>query len=268
MASKARLDSEMVLRGLAESREKAQGVILAGQVFVKGLRANKPSHPVDASDAIEVRGAPHPYVSRGGLKLEKAIDVFDLNPQGLVCVDAGASTGGFTDVLLRAGAEKVYAVDVGYGQLDWKLRSDPRVAVMERTNARYLTPEAFDPVPTLFVMDVSFISIQLILPALFAIVGPEGRGITLVKPQFEAGRDKVGKNGVVRDPATHLEVLRRIHTFVAGTGWRVSNAAHSPITGPEGNIEFLFDLMPPGSPGEGIHIDALAQIVLEAHKQF
>jgi len=268
MRHKQRLDVALVQRGLAPSRERAQALILAGAVFLNNQRADKASLMVAEGDAIEARGAPHPYVSRGGLKLEKALDVFQVNAAGVAAMDIGASTGGFTDVLLRAGAEKVYAIDVGYGQLDWRLRGDPRVVVMERTNARYITPGQFPLPPTLCVMDVSFISIRLILPAAGRVMGGKGRFITLVKPQFEAGRDRVGKKGVVRDAAVHLEVLRGLLAFAEGMGLSVQGADFSPVAGPEGNIEFLFDLLPVESANSCITVSELEEIVSKAHKKF
>ncbi|MDR0929348.1 MAG: TlyA family RNA methyltransferase [Oscillospiraceae bacterium] len=268
MASKQRLDVELVRRGLAQSREKAQALILSGVVLVDGQRADKASIAVSEASAVEVRGAPHPFVSRGGLKLEKAIAAFQVDATGIIAMDVGASTGGFTDVLLRAGAQRVYAIDVGYGQLDWKLRNDPRVTVMERTNARALTPDQFPEAPTLAVMDVSFISIRLILPALVNILGDKGRIITLVKPQFEAGRALVGKKGVVRDSAVHLSVLETLRLFIEGIGWRAVGADFSPVRGPEGNIEFLLDLRPANHPAESLPPDALQRIVEEAHRTY
>ena len=196
---KERLDVALVSRGLAESREKAQAMIISGTVFLNGQRADKASLAVKEEDTVEARGTAHPYVSRGGLKLEKALQVFPIDVTGITAMDIGASTGGFTDVLLQNGAAHVYSIDVGYGQLDWKLRNDPRVTVMERTNARAMTREQFPNVPSLAVMDVSFISIRLILPAAIGVMGDEGRFLTLVKPQFEAGRDRVGKKAKVKE---------------------------------------------------------------------
>lgn len=233
----------LVKKGLAESRERAQAMILSGAVRVNGKRADKASVQVLETDEVSVTAAPHPYVSRGGLKLAKAIESFSVATDGIVAVDIGASTGGFTDVLLQKGARLVYAVDVGYGQLDWKLRNDSRVVVMERTNARFLRHEHFPERPSLCVMDVSFISVRLLLPVIAAIVGETGRIVTLIKPQFEAGRERVGKKGVVRDPATHRDVLLETLGFVQSIGWAVQSADFSPVTGPEGNIEFLFDIV-------------------------
>ena len=207
MSSKKRLDVAMVERGLAESRQKAQAVIMAGQVFVDGQRVDKAGAPVTEARAIEVRGRALPYVSRGGLKLEKAMQLWPIALNGAVCADIGASTGGFTDCMLQNGAQKVYAVDVGYNQLDYRLRTHPQVVCMERTNARYLTQEQIPDLLDFFSVDVSFISLNLILPALRPLMKETGEGVCLVKPQFEAGKEKVGKKGVVRDPEVHLEVL-------------------------------------------------------------
>jgi len=262
--AKERLDTELVARGLTESREKAQALILSGVVYVGEQKATKASQQITPEDAVILRGAEHPYVSRGALKLAKALDVFSLDVQGVVAVDVGASSGGFTDVLLRAGARRVYAVDVGYGQLEWKLRTDPRVAVMERTNARYLTPEHFHPEsPTLAVMDVSFISILKILPALFVILGQGGRCVSLIKPQFEAGRERVGKKGVVRDPAIHRDVIARIVQGVDALGWFCRALDFSPVKGPEGNIEFLIDLQPAATD---FCEERITRVVEEAHQ--
>lgn len=267
MAGKVRLDVALVAQGHAASREKAQAMILSGTVFLNNQRADKASLQVAEQDTLEVRGAVHPYVSRGGLKLEKAMQAFGVEAAGVVAADVGASTGGFTDVLLRAGAQKVYAIDVGYGQLDWKLRNDPRVVVMERTNARHLTQVDFAEPPSLCVMDVSFISIRLILPAMAQVMGKGGRFVTLVKPQFEAGRDRVGKKGVVRDAAVHLEVLREVYGFIREMGWCVQGADYSPVTGPEGNIEFLFDIIHNECAKNCIEVDDLKQVVEYAHEK-
>ncbi|GHU67355.1 TlyA family rRNA (cytidine-2'-O)-methyltransferase [Clostridia bacterium] len=236
-----RADVAMVTAGLAESREKAQALILAGSVSANGRRIVKPSERISDTSSLTVV-APPPFVSRGGLKLAAALDAFGVDPAGLVCIDVGASTGGFTDALLQRGAVRVYAVDVGYGQLADKVRHDPRVVVMERVNARLLTPGMFDPRPTLAVMDVSFISIRLILPALYGVMGDTGRLVTLVKPQFEAGRDKVGKGGIVRDEAVHAQVLSEITAFVTDHGWVSAGTIQSPIRGQTGNVEFLMDI--------------------------
>ncbi|MDR2657306.1 MAG: TlyA family RNA methyltransferase [Oscillospiraceae bacterium] len=239
--SAERADVALTSAGLADSREKAQALILSGGVFLDGRRINKPSERVGDPARLTV-AAPPPYVSRGGIKLAAALDAFHVDPVGLVCIDVGASTGGFTDALLQRGASKVYAVDVGYGQLADKIRHDPRVAVMERVNARLMKPDMFDPRPVLAVMDVSFISIRLILPALRDVTGESGRVVTLIKPQFEAGRGKVGKGGIVRDAAVHAEVLREISEFAAGHGWVSGGIIESPIRGQTGNLEFLMDI--------------------------
>jgi 23S rRNA (cytidine1920-2'-O)/16S rRNA (cytidine1409-2'-O)-methyltransferase len=234
--TKIRLDALVHQRGLAESREKARRLILAGQVLVDGQVLDKAGRQVDELVEVEVRHG-LPYVGRGGLKLAEALDAFEIDPHGRVVADVGASTGGFTDCLLQRGAVRVYAIDVGYGQLHWDLRQDPRVVVMERTNARYLEelPEPID----LVVIDVSFISLRLILPMVKRWLNPEGDVVALVKPQFEAGADAVGKGGVVRDVNTHREVLRDILGWASEEGWVVAGLMPSPITGAKGNIEFL-----------------------------
>ena len=267
MAAKERLDVALVARGLSESREKAQAMILSGTVFLNGQRADKASLPVKPEDTLETRGAPHPYVSRGGLKLEKALKVFPIDVTGVTAMDIGASTGGFTDVLLQNGAAHVYAIDVGYGQLDWKLRNDPRVTVMERTNARYLKPEDLPLRPTLGVMDVSFISITKILPAAAAILGGDGAFISLIKPQFEAGRERVGKKGVVRDPQVHRDVILEILRFIeTDMGWQAQALSFSPITGPEGNIEFLVYILPAARATHRVTQEEVAQVVAAAYE--
>ena len=239
MSSKKRLDVTMVERGLAESRQKAQAVIMAGQVYVNGQKVDKAGAPVAEDAAIEVRGKTLAYVSRGGLKLAKAMDVFSLDLTGLVCADIGASTGGFTDCMLQNGAEKVYTVDVGYNQLDYRLRTHPKVVCMERTNARYLTREQIPEPLDFFSVDVSFISLNLIFPAVRPLMKEGGEGVCLIKPQFEAGKDKVGKKGVVRDASVHLEVLEHFLDHAKESGFTVLGLTYSPIRGPEGNIEYL-----------------------------
>jgi 23S rRNA (cytidine1920-2'-O)/16S rRNA (cytidine1409-2'-O)-methyltransferase len=234
---KTRADQALVERGLVDSRAKAQALILAGKVYSGDRRVEKAGQPVASTAPLEVKGLDHPWVSRGGLKLDHALTHFALSPNGRVCLDIGASTGGFTDVLLTRGAAQVHAVDVGHGQLAWKLRSDPRVVVRERTNARHLVMD--EPVGAL-VCDASFIGLRTLLPAPLAICGPDAWAIALIKPQFEAGPENVGKNGVVRDPAVHDEVCRWIADWWADLpGWRVVGIEPSPITGPEGNREFL-----------------------------
>ena len=236
---KKRLDVLLCERGLAESRQRAQADIMGGCVFVEGRPALKAGQAVDEEAQIEVRGQAIPYVSRGGLKLAKAMDVFSLDLTGLVCADIGASTGGLTDCMLQHGAEKVFAVDTGYGKLAWKLRTDPRVVPLERTNARYLTREQIPDALDFASVDVSFISLRLILPALRGVLKDSGRVVCLVKPQFEAGREKVGKKGVVRDPKVHQEVLEHFLDHAAQADFTVAAMDFSPIRGPEWNIEYL-----------------------------
>ena len=239
MSGKKRLDVLLTERGLQESRQRAQAVIMSGEVFVNGQRVDKPGTAVAEDAQIEIRGGTLAYVSRGGLKLEKAMATFPIDLRGAVCADIGASTGGFTDCMLQNGAEKVYAVDVGYGQLAWKLRSDPRVVCLERTNARYLTYEQVPDELDFASVDVSFISLKLILPPLNGLLKDGGHAACLVKPQFEAGREKVGKKGVVRDPDVHLEVLEHFLDYAKESGFTVLGLTYSPIRGPEGNIEYL-----------------------------
>ena len=239
MANKMRLDVLLVERGLQESRQKAQATIMSGLVFVKGQRVDKPGTAVPNDAEIEVRGNALKYVSRGGLKLEKAMATFPVDLKNTVCGDIGASTGGFTDCMLQNGAAKVYAVDVGYGQLAWKLREDPRVVCLERINARYLTHEQIPDELDFASIDVSFISLKLILPAVHNVLKDGGHVACLVKPQFEAGKEKVGKKGVVRDPAVHLEVLEHFLEHAKESGFTVLGLTYSPIRGPEGNIEYL-----------------------------
>jgi 23S rRNA (cytidine1920-2'-O)/16S rRNA (cytidine1409-2'-O)-methyltransferase len=264
MSAKQRLDVVLVERGLAPTRQKAQAVIMSGVVFVNGQRADKAGAAVAADAAVEVRGNALPYVSRGGLKLEKAMREFSLRLDGFTCADIGASTGGFTDCMLQNGAEKVYAVDVGYGQLDWRLRGDPRVVCLERTNARYLTREQIPDELDFASVDVSFISLALILPPLNRLMKEDGRVVCLVKPQFEAGREKVGKKGVVRDPAVHREVLEHFLTHAAENGFAVLGLTFSPIRGPEGNIEYLGCLRK-GAAAEGSF--DLAALVEASHAE-
>ena len=236
---KVRLDQLVFERGFTESRERAKTTVMSGLVYVNGQKADKPGMPVDPEAKLEVRGDALPFVSRGGYKLDKALKVFPVDPAGKVCIDCGASTGGFTDVLLQHGAAKVYSVDVGYGQLAWKLRSDDRVVNLERTNLRYITREQIPEELDLAVMDVSFISIRLVLPAVKELLKPGADYICLIKPQFEAGREEVGKKGVVRDPAVHEEVVRGILEFAPTIGFSVLGLDYSPIRGPEGNIEYI-----------------------------
>ena len=264
MKHKERLDQLLVQRGLCESRSKAQAVIMAGQVFVDGQKCDKAGTSVDDTAEIEVRGNHCPFVSRGGLKLEKALRDFGVDPTGYVCSDSGASTGGFTDCLLQKGASKVFAIDVGYGQLAWSIRTDPRVVCMERTNIRYVTPEDLGEPLDLSVVDVSFISLKIVLPAIRNLLKPTGQILCLIKPQFEAGKDKVGKKGVVRDPAIHREVLENFVALAAELGMTLRNLTFSPVKGPEGNIEFLGHL---SMEAEGGIVADIPAIVAAAHEE-
>ena len=262
---KIRLDQYLVQHGLIQSRERAKAMIMAGVVYVNGQKADKAGDMVKEDAVVEVRGHDIGYVSRGGLKLEKAMQVFPLSPRGKVCMDIGASTGGFTDCMLQNGAAKVYAVDVGYGQLAWSLRTDPRVVNMERTNIRNVTPDQLDDPIAFFSVDVSFISLHHIFPVARAVTTPDAVGVCLVKPQFEAGREKVGKNGVVRDPATHREVLLRAMGYAVDNGFGVRGLDFSPVKGPEGNIEYLMFVEKSAEPvtlGE----EAAAAVVAASHQ--
>ena len=264
MKHKERLDVLLVEQGLAESRAKAQAIIMSGEVFVDGQKVDKPGANFDPSAVIDVRGHACPYVSRGGLKLEKALRDFGVDPTGYVCSDSGASTGGFTDCLLQQGARKVFAIDVGYGQLAWKIRNDPRVVTMERTNIRYVTPEQLGEPLDLSVIDVSFISLKLVLPAIRALLKPEtGQVLCVIKPQFEAGKERVGKKGVVRDPAVHRDVLEEFMATAKSLSFTILNLTYSPVKGPEGNIEFLAHLTL--APGDNAQVD-LTALVSQAHE--
>ena len=249
MKVKKRLDVLLTEQGYAENRTKAQAIIMSGIVYADGQKADKPGTAYEETVSIEVRGGACPYVSRGGLKLEKALRDFGVKPEGFVCSDSGASTGGFTDCLLQQGARKVFAIDVGYGQLDWKIRSDPRVVVMEKTNIRYVTPEQLGEPLDLSVVDVSFISLKIVLPAIRALLKPTGQVLCLIKPQFEAGREKVGKKGVVREKSTHVEVLQGFVELADSLGFHILGLTYSPVKGPEGNIEFLGHLSVNDVPG-------------------
>ena len=262
MSNKTRLDVLLTEQGLQESRQKAQATIMSGLVFVNGQRMDKPGTAVPNDAKIEIRGNTLKYVSRGGLKLEKAMQCFPLTPNGKVCMDIGASTGGFTDCMLQNGAVKVYAVDVGYGQLAWSLRTDERVVNMERTNIRNVTPDMLEEPIEFFSVDVSFISLHHIFPVAQAITTPDAMGVCLVKPQFEAGREKVGKNGVVRDPATHREVLHNAMGYAAANGFKVCGLDFSPVKGPEGNIEYLMFVQKSEQPG--VLDDSVAEQVVAA----
>ena len=250
-------------QGYADTRSKAQAIIMSGLVYVDGQKADKPGISYEETVSLEVRGAVCPYVSRGGLKLEKALRDFGVKPEGYVCSDSGASTGGFTDCLLQQGASKVFAIDVGYGQLDWKIRSDPRVVVMERTNIRYVTPEQLGEPLDLSVIDVSFISLKIVLPAIKALLKEDGQVLCLIKPQFEAGKEKVGKKGVVRDKSTHREVLDNFVALADELEFTILGLTFSPVKGPEGNIEFLGHLTLRKT--DGIRPDTAA-VVDQAHE--
>ncbi len=262
MSGKTRLDVLLVERGFEESRQRAQAVIMSGQVYVEGRRVDKPGTAVLPEAAVEVRGGLR-YVSRGGLKLEKAMTSFPIDLKGTICGDIGASTGGFTDCMLQNGAAKVYAVDVGRGQLAWKLRTNERVVCLERTNARYLSREQVPEELDFASVDVSFISLKLILPPLEALLRNGGQVVSLVKPQFEAGREKVGKKGVVRDPAVHREVLEQFLVHASEAGFTVQGLTYSPIRGPEGNIEYLGFLEKSGTPSRSFDLKALVE---ESHE--
>jgi 23S rRNA (cytidine1920-2'-O)/16S rRNA (cytidine1409-2'-O)-methyltransferase len=268
MSTKERLDVLLVDKGYFPSREKAKAAIMAGIVYAEGERIDKAGTKVKTDARIEVKGQLHPYVSRGGLKLEKALREFDFSLQDKVVIDIGASTGGFTDCALQNGARLVYAVDVGYGQLAWELRQDPRVIVMERTNFRHLTLDHLrDAQPEIAVMDVSFISVRLLLPVIKTMLVRDGSVISLIKPQFEAGKEKVGKNGIVRDPAVHREVLQKTLQAAQAEGYQVQGLTYSPITGGDGNIEFLtwLTLRQQTSRHERQIMEEIERVVNEAH---
>ena len=260
---KERLDVLLVNLGLAPSRERAKALIMEGRIYVSGQKEDKPGTQFPLYVPIEVRGEPMKYVSRGGLKLEKALKTWPVSPEGLVAMDVGASTGGFTDCMLQNGADRVYSVDVGYGQLDWKLRNDPRVINLEKTNIRYITKNEVPEEIGFASIDVSFISLSKVLPAVCPLMQEDAAVICLVKPQFEAGREKVGKKGVVRDPKTHTEVLRNAEAFSRESGFRICGLTYSPIRGPEGNIEYLLFLRK-GSPEDSAALP-VEEVVSESH---
>lgn len=244
---KIRADQALVDRGLVETRSKAQALIMAGVVFSEERRIEKPGQQISEETPLEVRGQDHPWVSRGGLKLEKGLQTFAINPAGMVALDVGASTGGFTDVLLQNGAKRVYAVDVGRGQLHWKLRTDDRVVVLESTNARHLTHKLVPEVVDIVVCDASFIGLEKVLPAALDLARPGAWLVALIKPQFQVGKGEVGKGGVVRDPELHQRVCDEVAAWLAEeAGWTVEGIAESPITGPQGNVEFLIGARKPG----------------------
>lgn len=266
MSDKMRLDVAVFERGLAGTREKAKALIMAGSVYLNGQKALKGGAAVKDTDIIEVRGAVNPYVSRGGLKLHKAVQNFGLSLEGCVCMDIGASTGGFTDCMLSNGAAKVYAIDVGYGQLAWKLRCDERVVNMERTNFRYVTHEQIPEQVDFASVDVSFISLRKILPVMRELLRDGGRAVCLIKPQFEAGRENVGKKGVVRDRAVHESVVASITEFAVESGFNVCNVDFSPIKGPEGNIEYLM-LVEKSDSAAMLWQGSAAELVAASHEQ-
>ena len=261
---KDRLDILLVKRGLAESREKAKAVIMSGIVYVDGQKEDKAGQTFADTANIEVRGSTLKYVSRGGLKLEKAMECFDVSVKDKVCMDIGASSGGFTDCMLQNGAKKVYAVDVGHGQLVWKLRNDTRVVVMEKTNIRYVKPEDIGESIDFASIDVSFISLSKVLPAAYNLLGERGEIVALIKPQFEAGREKVGKKGVVREKSTHIEVIQNCFAYAKENGFFVRELEFSPVKGPEGNIEYLYHLVKSGDVDSDIDIEA---VVNTAHEK-
>ena len=262
-----RADRALVEEGLASSLEAARALVMEGRAYQGEERLDKPSDPVKPGLTLSVREG-RPFVSRGAFKLLGAFEAFGLDASGKVCLDVGASTGGFTDVMLRRGARRVYAVDVGYGLLDWRLRSDPRVTVMERTNARFLKPEQFPEPPEFGATDVSFISLKAVLPAALQVLAGDWRFVALIKPQFEAPRDQVGPRGVVRDPAVHQRVIEDIASCAEGLGHRAAGLDFSPITGPEGNVEFLLDIRPRNAAPSPVDPARIAQVVWAAYDKF
>ena len=261
-----RLDQYLFANGMVQSRERGHALIMEGVVYVNGHKADKPGTQVPSDAQVELRGQDLAYVSRGGLKLEKAMQVFPVSPQGKVCMDVGASTGGFTDCMLQNGAARVYAVDVGYGQLAWKLRCDERVVVMERTNIRKVTPEQLGEPIGFFSIDVSFISLKLVLPVVRQLAADGADGICLVKPQFEAGKGKVGKKGVVRDATVHLEVLENCLGYAQDSGFSVTGLDFSPVKGPQGNIEYLMCVKRSDAP-EALPLERLAEVCEASHRE-
>lgn len=266
MTEKQRLDAELVSRGIIQSRERAKAEIMAGKVYVNGQKADKAGELVTPADNIEFRGEQLKYVSRGGLKLEKAMELYGFRLDGKVCMDVGASTGGFTDCMLQSGASKVYSVDVGYGQLAWNLRQSEKVVNLERTNIRYITKEQVPDTVDFVSIDVSFISLGLVIPVLPPLLADDAMMVCLVKPQFEAGRGKVGKHGVVRDPATHIEVLERAVGFAKKSGFGIVGIEFSPIKGPQGNIEYLM-VLSRSKPELDISGDDIRKLVESSHDE-
>lgn len=262
---KKRIDLLLIEKGFFSSREKAKSALMAGLVKVNGELIEKAGTKIDEESDILVKESRMPYVSRGGLKLEKALQIFSLNLENRICLDIGASTGGFTDCMLQHKASSVIAIDVGYGQLDWRLRNDDRVTVMERTNIRYVTPEELDELADFASIDVSFISLKLVLPAVFELIKPESYLVVLVKPQFEAGRDMVGKNGVVRDPSVHKQVIHRVVNECNQIDLKVLDLSFSPIKGPKGNVEFLLLLQKSTATTSKVNKEKIDLIVEQAH---
>ncbi len=265
MSEKQRLDVAVFERGYAETREKAKALIMAGSVYLNGQKALKGGATVKETDVIEVRGAVNPYVSRGGLKLHKAVASFGLELKDCICMDIGASTGGFTDCMLQNGASKVYSIDVGYGQLAWKLRCDERVVNLERTNFRYVTREQIPEEIDFASVDVSFISLKLILPVMHTLLKEGGKSVCLIKPQFEAGKENIGKKGVVRDKSVHADVIAKITEFAAENGFAVIDVDFSPIKGPEGNIEYLM-FIEKREKGEMLWSGSAAELADKSHE--
>lgn len=266
MTEKQRLDAELVTRGIIQSRERAKAEIMAGKVYVNGQKADKAGELVTSADNIEFRGEALKYVSRGGLKLEKAMELYGFNLNGKICMDVGASTGGFTDCMLQNGATKVYSIDVGYGQLAWSLRQNERVVNLERTNVRYITEEQVPDIVDFVSIDVSFISLGLVIPVLPQFLAENAMMVCLVKPQFEAGKDKVGKHGVVRDPATHIEVLERAVGFAQKSGFGIVGIEFSPIKGPQGNIEYLM-VLTKKNPQLSVSSEDIKRLVESSHDE-
>lgn len=266
MAEKKRLDTVVFELGYAESRSKASALIMSGEIYVNGQKETKAGYSVKDNDVVELKGKKMPFVSRGGYKLEKAMKSFDIRLDEFVCMDIGASTGGFTDCMLQCGAKKVYSIDVGYGQLAWKLRIDERVINLERTNFRYLTTETVTDEIDFASIDVSFISLKKILPVLLNFLKSDGECVALIKPQFEAGREKVGKKGVVRELSTHREVISDIVSFAAETGFSVVGLDFSPIRGPEGNIEYLLYIAKDGKNRCEVSENTITEIAKKSHE--
>lgn len=263
---KKRIDVILVEKNLVQSRERAQAEIMAGNVYIAGQRIDKAGEKVDEEAAIELRGKAIPYASRGGLKLAKALEVFKIDLNNKVCIDVGASTGGFTDCMLKNGAEKVFAIDVGYGQLAWELRQDSRVVCMDRTNIRYVTPEQIGEQADFCTIDVSFISLKIVIPVVIRLLREDGEIMCLIKPQFEAGREKVGKKGVVRDKDVHREVIEKVAGFAKECNLAVKGLDYSPIKGPEGNIEYLLYLSHSGN--DSLDSIKIEDVICKSHKEF